>query len=260
MITEDELRDRLHAESVSLMPPGDLLKTLAEGHARRHKRARAGLIGGSLAATALVVALLSGLLTGGTLPIEPAARSDAAIIERAQQAVAGTDNMILHILTTQRTVDGAQTHDGWALRSENRARIHTANIADRTFSPPDLEEEVNYLTQTVITSRRPYGDVGGLITGSGVGDPSSWLREQPLAVNRTDAEIHLAGQRSGTTVRDVWLDPKTYLPTRAKFGGYEMAIEWLPATSENMRLFEHTVPPLFTRKEGPQSGGVLPTK
>jgi hypothetical protein len=261
VITEDELRDRLKAESVSLMPRGDLLKTLAEGHARRHKRARAGLIGGSIAATALVVALLGGLFTGGTpLPIDPAAKSDAEVIKRAQEAVAGTNNMIMNILTTERTSGGAQTHDGWALPSENRARIHTANVADRTFNPPDLLEEVNYLTQTVTTSRAAYADVGALITGSGVGDPSSWLRNQPRMVNRTESEIHVSAQKFGTMVLDVWLDPKTYLPKRAKLGSFEMSLQWLPATSENLRLLEHTVPPEFTRKEGQPSGLPTPSK
>ena len=75
MITEDELRDRLHAESVGSCRAAICFETLAEGHARKHKRARAGLIGGSLAATALVVALLGGLLTTGTpLPVESGPR------------------------------------------------------------------------------------------------------------------------------------------------------------------------------------------
>ena len=84
-----------------------------------------------------------------------------------------------------------------------------------------------------------------------------WLREESLTLRGTEPDIHLVGTRGGLTF-EVWLDRTTYLPTRALFGNYRMALDWLPATSENMRLFEHNVPPLFQRREGPT--GVAPTK
>jgi DNA-directed RNA polymerase specialized sigma24 family protein len=104
---------------------------------------------------------------------------------------------------------GAQTRDGWALRSEMRARLHTPNVADVTYLPPDLREEVNYLTQTVTTSRMPVSDVGSLVTGSGAGDPMRWLREESLTLRGTEPDIDLVGTRGGLTF-EVWLDRTTY--------------------------------------------------
>ncbi|MBP2320589.1 hypothetical protein JOF56_000974 [Kibdelosporangium banguiense] len=274
MITEDELRDRLHAESVRLMPRGDLLKTVAEGHARRHKRARAGLVGGSIAATALVVALLGGLFTSSTpLPIESASPGQAAIVRKAKQATAAANNMIMHVTTnnmiaqfTPGTTEGhsvesptVSTAASWALRSEKLARISWPDKFDRIVRP-GYKEEIDYPARTVgfFDGYRLGDDVVAEVSGSGVGDPNSWF-DQITEVRPNDGGIHLIGVRRGLRV-EIWLDARTYLPNRAVFGNYTMAIDWLPATAENRKLLEHTIPDGFARKPGESlGGGAIPT-
>jgi hypothetical protein len=260
MITEDELRDRLRAESVSLMPRDDLLQAIATRHARRHKRARAGLIGGSLAATALVVALLGGLFTSGTpLPIDPASPGKAEIVKRAREATAAANNMIMHFSTDQggSTVPSAES---WALRSEKLARIRWSDKSDKIVRP-NYKEEIDYPRRTIWFNElyRVGDDVVAEVSGSGIGDPISWF-DDITETSDTGGDIHLAGKRMGLKF-DVWLDARNHLPKRAVFGSYTMTIDWLPATAENRKLLEHTIPDEFGRRaEEPPGGSIIPTR
>jgi hypothetical protein len=251
MITEDELRDRLKAESVSLMPRGDLLETIATRHAGRHKRARAGLIGGSIAATALVVALLGSLLTtGAPLGIDPASPGDKQIVERAKRATVAARTMIMHFYTDQGTSAGgttAPTVESWALRSEKLGRIRSEGRGDKIVRPPNFSEDVDYIDRTVTTQDKvAVDDVVPHVAGSGITDPDSWF-DGDLEVRGEGGDIRMAGQRMGLKF-EFWVDAKTYMLKRAVFGSYKMTIDWLPATAENRELLEHTVPADFKRQ------------
>jgi hypothetical protein len=263
MMTEDELRARLQDASGGIAPQDDLLDTLAAEHARRHKRVRTGLIGGSVAAAALVVTVLGSLFAGGALlPIEPGIPGKDEVVKRAQDATDAADTMILSLRTDQgQSADGTRppTVQSWALQSEWSARSLFPGRVDTTFRAPGIREDIDYLTRkVVINDRYDLGpDIVANVSGSGVGDPGSWLRDQIDEVRADGAEIHLAGRRMGLKF-EVWLNSRTYLPTRAVFGSYTMALEWLPATPENRRLLEHTVPPDFpTETDG---AAVRPTR
>jgi hypothetical protein len=244
MMTEDELRDRLRTEAAGVQPQGDLIESLARGHARRHRRARAGLAAGSLAATGLVVALMAGLFTSGTtLPVDTASQSDKQIIERAKAAYAATDNMIMNVNTTH----SLGLHNGWVLRSEKQARMVLPGVADTTFKPPGVREEISYRDKIVITLPESIEDIVSVVTGSGTGDFAPMLNDRTLTVRSTGDEIHLTVERFGITM-DIWLDPKTALPVRAKFDSYSMTFAWFPATEQNRKLLEHVVPPDFEKR------------
>ena len=250
MTVEDELRDRLHRAAAGVTTPGDLLPTLAEEHARRHRRARTAHVGGAIAATVLVAALLTGLFTasGPALQVDTA-DGPAGTIARAQRATSAAGNLIAHLRTEQ----GGRWWDSWVLRNEKRARVVWPNAYDTTVKPPGTWEQIDYAKRTVSTTTgRDIGDAVTIESGTRttrIGDPDAWLREPSLAVRATGAEIHLVGTRFGT-VFEVWLDSTTYLPVRAVFGGYRMSVEWLPATAENRALLDHTVPPGFTPAQG----------
>jgi hypothetical protein len=249
MITEDELRARLHAESASLTPRGDLVESLAEGHAHRHRRARIGLVGGSIAATALIVTLLGGLFTSGQpVPITSASPGEAEIIEQARQADAAGRSMILHIKATHSgggALDGG--FESWVLRSETLGRVIVNWNGSDTVVKPDGQETIFFGDRTFDTSPERIDDAASRVSGSGIGDISLWLKEPGLRVRTDQTGTHLVVQR-GSIKMDMLLDSKTYMPVGATFGQYDMKFDWLPATAENRKLLEHTVPPDFTKK------------
>src|ERR1043165_5954234 len=254
MMTEDELRDRLHAGSVGIQPSDGLVETLAHEHARRHKRARAGLIGGSLATTALVVAVLASLFTttDPVLVVQPAASDDAEIINRAGQADKAAHNMIMHLkadtgLYVEPGLAGGTPLQAelWVLRAENRARILWPGKADTTIRP-GLYESINFAARQAAydDTYQPTGDIVSSLTGSALGGPEMWFQQGLRKVQHNGAEIGLIGEGSGM---QVWVDAKTYLIKRAVFGGRTITVDWLPATAENRELLAHTVPADFVR-------------
>jgi hypothetical protein len=269
MITEDELRDRLKAESVGLMPRGDLVETLAKGHARRHKQARAGLIGGSLAATALVVALLGGLFTSAPeLAINPASPGDQEIINRVREADRAARGMIMHFTT--RNLDPGRPDSGyetWALRSETLGRVKMKWNGSDTVVKPDGKETINPETREAVWSPERIDDVGSHVTGSGIGDVTDLLNQDSVRVRTDQTGIHLTLQYH-TIAMDILIDPKTYLPAKMTTTQFEFTFDWLPATAENRTLLEHTVPADYTKKTadspkktiGPDASSILPTK
>jgi hypothetical protein len=281
MITEEELRDRLHSESVGLEPRGDLLESLAEGHARKHRRARMGVVGGSIAATALVVTLLGGLLSNvEPAPIDPATLSDREIIEQAQRADAGARGRILHLKTTVRTPTGEESDMGfeaWAVRSGNQGRVVRSHGNLDTVVGPDGMETIDHGQRTVTTFLMPITDaLGHIVPALGWGEPDHWLDDSyrkvmqlSLSVRRDGTEIHLFFDRDDGLRFDLVIDPKTYLPVTStvepRTGAGQRTrttYEWLPATAANRKLMEHSIPPGYevkttdmTRRDGPQPGG-----
>jgi hypothetical protein len=263
MITEDELRDRLKAESVRLMPRGDLVETLAKGHARRHKRARAGLIGGSLAATALVVALLGGLFTSAPeLAISPASPGDQEIINRVREADRAARGMIMHFTT--RDLDPGRSDSGyetWALRSETLGRLKMKWNGADTVVKPDGKETIYPEKREAVWYPERIDDVGSHVTGSGIGDVTDLLNQDSVRVRTADGTgIHLTLQYH-TIAMEILIDPKTYLPAKMTTKQLEFTFDWLPATAENRALLEHTVPAGYTKKTNePRTSSILPTK
>ncbi|ONI77316.1 hypothetical protein ALI144C_35265 [Actinosynnema sp. ALI-1.44] len=248
-MTEEELRDRLHADSVGIMPKKDLIRTLAHQHARRHKRAKVGLIGGSLGATALVVTLLVGLFTGGDpLRIESASPSKDEIVTRVREADQAATTMIMHFVTYQgQSADGTTPPrtESWALRSENRARISSPDRSDKIVRPGYMEEIDHRSRMVKVDDQYRLGDdVVAHVSGSGIGDPKSWLSEGVREVRTDGGDIHLVANRMGVEF-ELWVDARTYLSKRVVFGDYRMTIDWLPATEENRRLLDHTIPAGF---------------
>jgi hypothetical protein len=75
-----------------------------------------------------------------------------------------------------------------------------------------------------------------------------------VSVWRAGGEIRLAapvakvpgGPKEGF---ELILSPDTYLPRRADFGPWHLDITWLPATPENRKLLEHTIPAGYQRFE-----------
>lgn len=258
MMTEDELRDRLHAGSVGIRPGDGLVETLAKEHARRHRRARTSLIGGSVAATALVVALLASLFTdtGPTLEVAPATPpSDAEILKRAIDADKAAHNMIVHFRADEALYpvsgDGMATSptakpDLWTLRAENRARILWPGVADTTIRP-GLYEYVHFGRRLAVydDTYQPTGDLVTGLTRSALGGPDMWLLQGLRKTERHGDEIRLIGHGNGI---EVWVDARTYLIKRAVVGGKTATVDYLPATAENRELLVHTVPDGFTRR------------
>ncbi|ALG06873.1 hypothetical protein [Kibdelosporangium phytohabitans] len=253
-MAEEELRDRLHADLVGVQPRKDLLQTIAHQHARRHKRARAGLIGASLAATALVVALVAGSLFAGDdpLPIQAAVPSDAEILQRARDADNATSNMIMHVVadsglspTRGQAADGTTPPkmDVWYMRSENRARILWPGSVDMTVKPNLLETvDLSRKTVTYDDNYQPSGDMFSILTGSATGGPETWFQHPLRVAAKNDSEIVLGG-----TGFDLVVDARTYQIKRNSFGSLTLLVDWLPGTDENRKLLEHAVPADFTR-------------
>lgn len=247
MMTEDELRERLNREVAGIRPRGDLLESLAHRHARRHRYAAVRLIGSSLAASAAAVAIVVGVFAsfagGPTLQVDPAGQTDAQIIAAARRADESAHNMIINVVFEQ----GGKKKEGWALRSEKRARVTESGVSDTTFSAAGVQEEVNYQTKTVTTYRnQPAYDVVVFATPTGLGDPHGWLHDPSIAVHRgKDGTVYLSANWHGAPLT-VWLDSRTGLPKEVEYGTQVIQLRWLPATDTNRELLTHTVPPNFT--------------
>jgi hypothetical protein len=265
MTIEDQLRDRLHDETTSLRPPGDLLESLARRHALRNRRARLGLAGASLTATALVAALFVSLLSAPPKPTPPL--NGTEVIQRARAADAAADGMIVHFVVNYAATYNVQ--QVWALRSEQRGRSTYDSgstgivMTDKTIQPPGVLETIDHLQFTVrtISISIDTDPIRGLLPG-GTGDLHSWLYSEPISVSQAGGEIHLVspGDRMppggydpalGTPMGeyDMTLDPATYLPKRVVFQNPHITIDldWLPATPQNRQYLEHTVPPGYQR-------------
>jgi hypothetical protein len=265
MMTEEELRDQLHDASAGCTPHDGLLDSLADRYARKQKRVRRGLIGGSVAATALVVTLLGTLFPSDSLPAEldPAAMSDAEIIQKARDANANAQGLILNFTTDW----GAQNHkaepgqfgptESWALRSAGLGRMVRQGETD-TMVKPGIREEINYRTRKVTTYRGDTDkDVVSSVSASGSGDPGAILANDQVKVVSVDAEIHLSGVTYQTPF-DVWLDRRTFLPVRSTKGVLKISYKWLPATEENRKNLTHEAPQEFAYESFPPDGIPIP--
>ncbi|MEV4318496.1 hypothetical protein [Actinocrispum sp. NPDC049592] len=260
MTLEDQLRDRLRAETAELRPPGDLLDTLSRGHARRFKRARLTLAGGSLAATAVVAVLLVGLLASPPAPPArpPQPLNVAEVLQRAREADAAATGKIIYFRVTNDAMYNVQ--EIWALRSERIGRATSDSgsdhkiVEDRVFRTGSIET-VDYRDKTVrsIDVSNDEEVVIALMPPV-IRDPKEWLVDPHLSVTQRGGEIHLI---SPGTKRpelylspfDVVLDPRTYLPVRGTFEEHlRVEITWLDATPENRERLAHTVPPDFRRR------------
>ncbi|RSM68647.1 hypothetical protein DMH04_47070 [Kibdelosporangium aridum] len=266
-MTEDDLRDRLRAATADLTPHDDLLESLADKHARQHKRARRGLIGGSVAAGAVAAAVLSiaviaavlGALfthTPAAVTVDPATLTEAEILAKAREADAAAQGMIVNF-----TTEGASwpKSESWALRSERLGRVIQLGVSDMMVTP-DRRELIDFHRRTVTTFRGgSNSDVVPSVSASGTGDPGKALRNDTIQVIGVGAEIHLRGKifEHLQTV-DIWLDRDTFLPTRSVQGVLTITYKWLPTTAENRKNLVHEAPRDFTYEDFPPLGSPIP--
>ncbi len=254
MTLEDRLRDRLRSETAGLQPPGDLIDTLSRGHARRFKRARLTLAGGSLVATAIVAILLVGLLAS---PPPPQPLNAAEVLQRAKAADAAATGKIIHFRVTTDAM--YNVYEVWALRSEHIGRGTSDSGSDHAIVSDSVVragriETVNYVTRTVQTSDTANDDLVEVLMPPLVSDPAKWPLDPQVSVTRQGGEIHLAapgreGPDDPSGSFDVVLDPQTYLPVRGTFmGTLKAEITWLDATPENRQQLTHAVPPDFQQR------------
>ncbi|WP_173138719.1 hypothetical protein [Kibdelosporangium persicum] len=241
-MTHDELRARLRDASADLAPRDDLLKSLAEGHVRRHKRVRRGLIGGSVAATVLVAALLGTMLTGSPPPeqVDPARPTPAQILAKARAADEAAQNMIMCFGSG----GGPQWRsNGFALRSENLGRV--TQLGSDLIARPDGLRQVDHSRRTVLFTRMPGADAIRHLFVPGTGDARWWLREdakvQSVSIGKS---IHLTmSAPTGFTEYQVYLDLETFLIRQVVADGVLLNYWWLPATNENRERVAQSIPP-----------------
>nr|WP_042189705.1 hypothetical protein [Kibdelosporangium sp. MJ126-NF4] len=259
-MTEDDLRDRMRDASAGFAPRGDLLESLAEGHARKHKQVRRGVVGGSVAATALVITVLATVFTSAPLPeeVDPATMSHAEIIEKARKADANAKGKIMHYVATwpdQPRGGGRELNPAaynpiecWVLRSERRGRTSVRDYSELVVAPNQRElVEIPQRKVTIMPGGEGDKDVVSSLSLSSTGDPARILTDPATTVVEVGAEIHLRGSLYEHQV-DVWLDPKTFLPKRTKQGVFQFEYSWLPPTQENLRKLTFDVPSDFKRE------------
>lgn len=250
MMTEDDLREQLRQEAAFVRPPGDLIPTLASGHARRHRRAARMRMGGVAVATVLVATGMTTVFSAsGPSSVRSAtAQTSAEIIQRAKEADTAAEKMIVHATTTE---GDKGVHDGWAQRSSGLSRITKSGVYDTVRKADGTREEVDYTRKVVLTfGKTPAVDSFGDVVGSGMVQPKDWYAEPSLKVDQpANGQIRLTMRRYGMDMR-LWLDSRTYLPARAEYGTYETTFEWLPPTNDNLAKFAHEVPPDFPHEDG----------
>ncbi|SMD16588.1 hypothetical protein SAMN05661093_05550 [Kibdelosporangium aridum] len=258
MMTEDDLREQLRDATADFVPRDDLLESLADRHARQHKRVRRGLIGGSAAAIAVVAVLLGTVFTNTPAPVtvDPATLTEAEIIEKARAADAAAQGMIVNFTTEGPSWPKSES---WALRSERLGRSAQPGVSDM-MATPDRRELIDFHRRTVTTFRGGSdNDVVSSVSASGTGDPGKALQNDTIRLVGVGAEIHLRGKifENLRTV-DIWLDRKTFLPTRSVQGVLTITYKWLPATEENRKNLVHEAPRDFTYETFPPVTPLVP--